>query len=101
MPVFSGQKTIVEENSLAVQEAYGYLETFLKDHKYVAGDSLSIADFSIINTIANASALVPLDETKYPKISAWRKRLETLPYYEINKKGSAQFKTIIHNILSK
>nr|WCC58229.1 glutathione S-transferase [Pharsalia antennata] len=98
--LLGGQKVIPKENSSAVEEAYGFLETFLKDSKYVAGDSLSIADFSIINTITNARELVPLDDTKYPNIAAWRKTLEPLPYYEINTEGSTLFRAFVQNALS-
>ncbi|XP_018576730.1 glutathione S-transferase 1 [Anoplophora glabripennis] len=98
--VLGGQKTIPEEYSSAVQEAFGFLDTFLKDSKYVAGENLSIADLSIINTVSNVRALVPLDETKYPNIASWKKTLETLPYYEINTEGSTLFKTIFQNMLS-
>lgn len=84
----------------AVIEAYGYVEFFLKDNKYVAGNSLSIADFSIVNTITNANHLVPLDEGTYPKITAWINCLKTLPYYNIVQVGGELFKAVVKSKLS-
>ncbi|KAJ8929947.1 hypothetical protein NQ314_017312 [Rhamnusium bicolor] len=72
--IFEGVKEIPEKLVKDVHEAYGFLETFLQDYTYVAGDDLSIADFSIINTISNANILVPMDEEEYPNISSWKKK---------------------------
>ncbi|KAJ8971673.1 hypothetical protein NQ317_011903 [Molorchus minor] len=102
LPLFiTDVKVIPEENLNALIEAYGFLETFLQNSTYIAGDSLSIADFSLIATVTNASALVPLDEDEYPRICAWRKLLEALPYYYINKTGGAAFKALLEEELSK
>ncbi|KAJ8924576.1 hypothetical protein NQ315_000725 [Exocentrus adspersus] len=90
---------VVEEYGKAVDEAYGFINTFLKKSKYIAGDDLSIADLSIINTITNASAFVPLDEEAYPQIKAWRDRLKALPYYEINQSGGDLFRSLVKNKL--
>ncbi|KAJ8924595.1 hypothetical protein NQ315_000745 [Exocentrus adspersus] len=90
---------VVEEHAMAVVEAYGYINTFLRQNKYIASDNLSIADFSIINSITNASVFVPLDEEAYPQIKAWRDRLKALPYYEINQTAGDLFRSIVKNKL--
>ncbi|KAJ8971672.1 hypothetical protein NQ317_011902 [Molorchus minor] len=99
--IFTGVKVIPEENLNALIEAYGFLETLLQNSTYIAGDSVSIADLSLIATITNADAIVPLDGDKYPRISAWKKLLEALPYYDINKTAAAEFKGLIKELLSK
>ncbi|XP_023311368.1 uncharacterized protein LOC108904994 [Anoplophora glabripennis] len=97
--ILRGAKTVAEEHVEAYKEAYGFVETFLQDNKYIAGDSLSIADLSILNTITNANILVPVDEGTYPKITAWIKLLKTLPYYEITQAGADVVKSFIKNKL--
>ncbi|KAJ8971671.1 hypothetical protein NQ317_011901 [Molorchus minor] len=99
--LLTDDKLIREENLNALIEAFGFLETFLQNSRYIAGDSLSIADLSLITTITNASALVPIDGHKYPRIRAWRKLMEFLPYSDINKSGGEEFKTLIKEMLSK
>lgn len=86
-----GKKVIPKERVEAIVEAYNFVEVFLKDHDYIAGDHLTIADFSIVTTISALNAFLEIDSSKYPKITAWIKRLEQLPYYEENAKGAAKF----------
>ena len=56
----------------------GVLDTHLKDRRYVLGDELSIADFSVAATLPwAAEAKLPLDE--FPQVSGWHERLLQLP----------------------
>ncbi|XP_034652863.1 glutathione S-transferase 1-like [Drosophila subobscura] len=86
--LFFNQKVVPKERKEAIIEIYDFVETFLKDHDYIAGNQLTIADFSLISTIPSLDVLVAIDHAKYVRISAWIKRLEQLPYYEeANGKG--------------
>ncbi|KAH8407440.1 hypothetical protein KR222_001262, partial [Zaprionus bogoriensis] len=88
---FFGQKIIPKERIDAIVEVYDFVEVFLKDHDYMAGDQLTIADFSLVSTISSLPAFVDIDAVKYPKITAWIKRMEQLPYYSENDKGARLF----------
>ena len=44
-------KEIDEEVVSSFEKGYGGLETYLKNGKFVAGDSLTIADFSVIASL--------------------------------------------------
>ncbi|XP_037716872.1 glutathione S-transferase 1-like [Drosophila subpulchrella] len=96
-PLFSaGQTKIPKERYDAIIEIYDFLETFLGDNDYIAGGQLTIADFSIISTVTSLEAFVELDSAKYPKVSAWIKRLQQLPYYEeANGNGARVFGSFI------
>ncbi|XP_016958514.1 glutathione S-transferase 1-like [Drosophila biarmipes] len=95
-PLFTGQTTIPKERYDAIIEIYDFLETFLGDNDYIAGGQLTIADFSIVSTVTSLEAIVELDAAKYPKVSAWIKRLQKLPYYEeANGNGARTFGDII------
>jgi len=66
-----------------LHETYALLELFLDGHEYMAGDQLTIADFSIVTSVSTAHlSIAPVDATKYPNLSAWLARISTLPYYE-------------------
>ncbi|XP_065367778.1 glutathione S-transferase 1-like [Calliphora vicina] len=65
-----------------LHEIYEFLEVFLKDTQYMAGNDLTIADFSIVATVTSLAAFANIDNSKYPKLTAWIKRMEYLPYYE-------------------
>lgn len=76
----------------AIIEVYNFLEMFLKDMPYMAGQQLTIADFSIISTVTSLMAFAEIDAGSYPKLCGWMKRMEALPYYrEANGIGAQQF----------
>ncbi|XP_039479955.1 glutathione S-transferase 1 [Drosophila santomea] len=89
--LFQGQTKLPKERYDAIFEIYDFVETFLKGNDYIAGNQLTIADFSLVSSVASLEAFVSFDAAKYPRISAWIKKLEQLPYYEgANGKGVRQ-----------
>ncbi|XP_031349110.1 glutathione S-transferase 1-like isoform X2 [Photinus pyralis] len=96
---FRGSKTIPEYLKENANKIYNFLETFLEGKMWVAGDNITIADFSLISSITSLNVLVPIDSGKFPKVAAWIQRSEQLPYYAVNKKGLEDFKTNIDNML--
>ncbi|KAI8038481.1 glutathione S-transferase 1-like [Drosophila gunungcola] len=94
--VFFGQSKMPKERYDAIIEIYDFVETFLKGQDYIAGNQMTIADFSLVSSVASLEAFVDLDVVKYPRISGWIKRLEQLPYYEeANGKGARQLVAIV------
>ncbi|ENN79728.1 glutathione S-transferase 1-like [Dendroctonus ponderosae] len=83
-----------------LQEAYGLLELILNKRKFVAGDSMTIADFNIVATLSTTEVVVPM-EKEYPRIDAWYAKMRQLPYYGINVKGVELFRTVFSMLISK
>uniref|UniRef100_A0A182KCV6 glutathione transferase n=1 Tax=Anopheles christyi TaxID=43041 RepID=A0A182KCV6_9DIPT len=79
--IYSGKSYFHSDRIEHIRKAYRLLEDSLVD-EYVVGNSLTIADFSCISSIATLVGVVPLDEGKFPKILAWMQRMQELPYYE-------------------
>ncbi|XP_054738990.1 glutathione S-transferase 1-like [Anastrepha obliqua] len=95
-PIFNKNNVITHAKIEAIYQVYERLESFLKEHAYVAGDQLTVADFSLIATITTLFNFAQLDGGKYPKIAEWVKRLEELPYYaEANGEGLKQYSDFI------
>lgn len=76
----------VDEQSLA--DGYSFIERFLTvidqqlgSSTYLAGDSLSIADFCLLATIDPAEVL-EVDMGKYPNVKAWRDKLMQESFYK-------------------
>jgi len=69
------------EAAKKVEGALDYLENTLKDHPYVAGEHLTIADLSIT---ANLSMLEvkQWDFGKWPKVSGWREKIRKETWYD-------------------
>ncbi|KAG5872121.1 hypothetical protein JTB14_013441 [Gonioctena quinquepunctata] len=101
MIIFGGVKQIPESHAKSLSQAYDFLEAFLERTKYVAGDEMTIADFSIWTTITNSSNFFAVDEIKYPKITAWMNLMQSLPYQELNAVGGQLFKELILKSLAK
>lgn len=93
--MIKGLTVVPKEHLQAIHDAFGFIEAFLKDHDYVAGDKLTIADFSLISSVSSVVAYVDIDASKYPKLSAWVKRMEQLPYYSANSEGAQLFVAIV------
>ncbi|RZC35595.1 uncharacterized protein BDFB_005180 [Asbolus verrucosus] len=96
-----GKTTIDDKGKDAVYEAYAFLESFLEGRQWAAGDSVSIADYSLISSVSSINTIIPIDVKKYPKVVAWMKKVEGLPEYEANKKGLAIFTEMLKSKLTK
>ncbi|CAH1102057.1 unnamed protein product [Psylliodes chrysocephalus] len=101
--LFEGAKSIDPKLLASLEEAFSITEQFLERSKYVAGDQLTIADFSFVTCITSWSgAFAPLTEDKFPKICAWIKKMQQLPYYrECNQVGLDIYLGAIKDKLSK
>lgn len=97
--ISEGALTISDKQWLTVQSAFETLETFLAVDTYMVGDTLTVADFSIITTLTQLVTQKELDPEKYPKLIAYIKRMEELPYFdEINTKNLATFAPLLDMI---
>ncbi|XP_034478654.1 glutathione S-transferase 1-like [Drosophila innubila] len=88
-------KVVPKDRIEAIVEVYNLMESFLKHHDYIAGDHLTIADFSLIASISSMVAYVEIDASKYVRLDAWVKRLEKLPYYSENSIGAEQLIALV------
>ncbi|KAI8119125.1 Glutathione S-transferase 1 [Lucilia cuprina] len=87
---------VPQEKIDAIVETYNFLEIFLKDLPFIAGNHLTIADFSIVSIVTSLEPILDIDTSKYPKLTAWLKRMKTLPYYqEANGNGAQQYSEMI------
>ncbi|XP_057656002.1 glutathione S-transferase 1-like [Diorhabda carinulata] len=86
--IFEGAKNPQPKQLAALEEAFNITERFLDKNKFIAGDNLTVADFSFVTSLTSWTVFCPLDETKHPNIAAWLKRMKSLSYYaEANQKG--------------
>lgn len=90
-----GARTLTEENVKTIEELYALLNTFLEKTKFIAGDTLTIADFCIITTVSSGELFVPIDEAKFPKLVDWAKRIKELPCYAAGLPGLKKFQDMV------
>jgi glutathione S-transferase len=99
--IFGGQPSLSQEKLDKLDEALGYLEHYLADG-YVAGSSLTIADFANLASLATIQA-VGHDLSKFPKVEAYLEKAKTEVdgYQELNQEGADMFGAYAKPILKK
>ncbi|CAH1367310.1 unnamed protein product [Tenebrio molitor] len=80
----AGKTSLEDSEKESINQVYGFLEAFLDGKQYMAGDSVTIADYSLFATITGSNALVAIDAQKYPRLTKWLKTIETRPEAELN-----------------
>ncbi|XP_060646763.1 glutathione S-transferase 1-1-like [Drosophila nasuta] len=81
-----------------VEEVLNFLESFLDGKKYLAGDSLTVADISIFSTIASFQA-IGLDIGKYKNIARWFENgRKVAPGWDEVEKSAAALKAILKSL---
>nr|ANS53393.1 glutathione-S-transferase epsilon class 5 [Sitophilus oryzae] len=97
-PLFKGVKP-TESTLGLLKEGLGFLEAFLVNNKtkYIAGNNVTIADFSIVTTVTCIDNYVPYSQ--FPQLKAYIERLQKLPWYKVNEEGNAQLAGFIKSKL--
>lgn len=86
----------------ALYQGYDYVETFLSNQPYLAGDTLTIADLCCVCTITSGALFAPISKDRYPNLSDWIARLSAVTYYEeTNGIDNAEYLELLKGILSK
>jgi len=98
--LYRGEKTFSDYLMDEVILSYEFLNTVLQEHKWLAGDSVTLADFSAITSVTSLECVIPINASKYPNLVAWIKRAQELPYYNVNQKGLEDFKVLMQNLMA-
>lgn len=59
-----------------------FAENYLAEHTWFGGESFSAADIMMLFPLNVATGLNIVDEAQFPKVAAWKKRIEARPAYE-------------------
>lgn len=84
---------------IPVRERLAEMETIFKKQgtKFIAGDSLTLADIAVVASISHVSAVTQMDLSIHPTINKWWDMLKKeLPVYdEVNGQALKDFRTMI------
>lgn len=98
--MYGGAKEIPQTARDGLTESLTIIDKFLFDSKWIAGDTLTIADFSalaIVTTIVECG----YDLTQNANINRWYKQCQALPGFEENKKGARGLAIRLENAFGK
>jgi len=75
-----------------METAFELLDTFLEGQTYVAGDSLTVADISILSTVSTFE-VAGFDFSKYANVTSWYENAKKVtPGWDENWAGCLEFK---------
>ncbi|KAL1502341.1 hypothetical protein ABEB36_007495 [Hypothenemus hampei] len=74
-----------------ILDAYDLVNTFLSQSQWIAGDSITVADISLVTTVISLDAMLAIDKKKYPNIMRWLNAADALPYFDVNRIGKEQY----------
>lgn len=85
---------------LKFDESLAFLQGFLNEADYIAGESLTIADFATIATLSTAEA-TGHDLNKFPIVKAYMEKCKNeIVGYNENETGAKQFGDFIKSQLA-
>lgn len=84
-----------------INEAYGFLEKFLEGHQWIAGETVTIADFSVATTTICLDYHVKIDGKTYPKLTGWLRRIKELPCFASDSKQMEYFTSFFEDLKCK
>ncbi|KAF5286107.1 hypothetical protein FQA39_LY16390 [Lamprigera yunnana] len=84
-PIYMGVSEPDPEKFKKMQEAFQFLESFLDRHQYVAGDTLSVADYAM-STVVSTYAFAKFDFASYKSVTKWYNKVKTqiVDFEELN-----------------
>lgn len=86
--MYQGSKTVSQPARDAVKDTFLVLDKFLESSKWIAGDNLTIADFSLL-TIVTTIAECGYDLAQHANLNRWYDQCHHLPGFEDNRKGAS------------
>ncbi|XP_037033537.1 glutathione S-transferase 1-like [Bradysia coprophila] len=73
------------------------MERFLQHGPFLCGDHLSIADISCIATLSSMDTFLPIEKSKYPKLTKWIHSMKSFSFYELNRKAAEDVQELMRN----
>jgi glutathione S-transferase len=80
VPGITCDERSLEEGRKFLNQFLPIIEQQLSQHPYIAGDTLTLADFGMLSAL-DVCELVEVDLSSYPTITQWRSNLMRQPFY--------------------
>lgn len=92
----AGQKKVLPQSRDSLVESIKITETFLEKSKWIAGDNLTIADFSTLATISTIVAF-GYNLSQHPNLTRWYNQCQQLKGIEENNSGAAELAKLVYD----
>ncbi|XP_058818472.1 glutathione S-transferase D4-like [Topomyia yanbarensis] len=91
---------VSEEMKTSVSNALSNLELFLVRNDWIAGENVTVADLSLLPTIASM-VHAGLDLSRHPRLLAWYDNCKVLKGYQDDQEIAQQFGTLFRSMVTK
>lgn len=71
-----------EDRLNALKEAYDFMEKFLGDNPFLAGESFTIADICCVTSISCGNLILQISADEYPKLHKWFTECQEMDCYQ-------------------
>ena len=88
--MFGNQEKVDQKAYDNLQEAFGFINLFLESSDFIAGDSVTIADWCLGTTLNSLDAC-GIDMSNHKRVLQYLQRLRSLPYFNEAQKGVEDF----------
>ncbi|XP_065211016.1 uncharacterized protein LOC135839077 [Planococcus citri] len=81
---------LTDQLKAPIENGYSLVEAFLAGKQYIAGNDVTIADFSFLSSLNTLNIIKPQNDAKYPLITDYVKRGETIlpEFKEVENQGA-------------
>lgn len=94
---FNKIRIVSEENKSEIREILELLNTFLSEGEYFAGNNLTIADISILTSVATFNEM-GFNLAEYPNLNNWFVKMKSLPNFDENQAGAKSLADILKRV---
>ncbi|KAK4877092.1 hypothetical protein RN001_009598 [Aquatica leii] len=82
MPIIMGLTTQITDKCFErLDEACEFLNAFLEDRTWLAGEDVTVADASMLCTMTAIEMAIPIDSEKFPRLADWLQRGKELDFF--------------------
>lgn len=86
--MFRGEKEFNPDKLARLQEALGWLDSWVAGHKFAIGNNITVADHTLLATVSTIQQ-ANVDLSKHTNILAWMENCKAeMPGYDTNQKGA-------------
>ncbi|XP_050308623.1 glutathione S-transferase 1-like [Anthonomus grandis grandis] len=99
-PIFyENQKTIEQKYLESLKDSYKVLERILESSKFMAADTMTIADISLFSSIAVTDLILPVTDVEYPRLREWLIDMKNTDLYKAGEQGVDTLKNALDVML--
>lgn len=103
LEILAGATKICEKSLQDIKNAFELFNALFRGNSYLAGDTITLADYSAITNITQLEMYVKIDDSIYPHINPWIKRVQKHieNFDDVNTKVIMKYKEFLDGMMKQ